>query len=73
MACVGIGILVPSGPGYFGAFQLSTYAALAMYVSESTLRASGAAFVFLLYVSQVGVHVLAMLGSIIALRRSETR
>lgn len=72
MACVGIGILVPSGPGYFGAFQLSTYAALAMYVPESALRVSGAAFVFLLYVSQVGVHVVAMLASMVALRRSET-
>jgi uncharacterized protein (TIRG00374 family) len=71
MACVGIGILVPSGPGYFGAFQLSTYAALAMYVPEVSLRASGASFVFLLYVTQVGVHVLAMLVGLAALRKSK--
>jgi hypothetical protein len=71
MACVGIGILVPSGPGYFGAFQLSTYAALAMYVPETALRASGASFVFLLYVTQVGFHVLAMLVGIAALRHSK--
>ncbi|MBK9265206.1 MAG: flippase-like domain-containing protein [Polyangiaceae bacterium] len=71
MACVGIGILVPSGPGYFGAFQLSAYAALAMYVPEAPLRASGAAFVFLLYVAQVGFHVVAMLAGLGALRRTQ--
>lgn len=71
MACVGIGILVPSGPGYFGAFQLSTYAALAMYVSETSLRASGASFVFLLYVTQVGFHVLAMFVALAVLRQSK--
>jgi len=59
MGCVGIGILVPSGPGYFGAFQLSTYMALAMYFSESTLKGSAAAFSFLLYVTQVGWHLIA--------------
>jgi glycosyltransferase 2 family protein len=72
MACIGIGILVPSGPGYFGAFQLSAYAALAMYVQEAPLRASGAAFVFLLYVTQVSVHVVAMLVGLGVLRRTKS-
>jgi glycosyltransferase 2 family protein len=61
MGCLGIGILVPSGPGYFGAFQLSTYMALATYFPEEALKGPGAAFVFLLYVTQVGWHVVAML------------
>ena len=60
LGCVGIGILVPSGPGYFGAFQLSTYMALAMYFEESKLVTSGAAFVFLYYVCQVGLHIVTM-------------
>lgn len=60
IGCVGVGILVPAGPGYFGAFQLSTYMALAMYFPEATLVGPGAAFVFLLYVTQVGFHVVAM-------------
>jgi uncharacterized protein (TIRG00374 family) len=60
LGCVGIGILVPSGPGFFGAFQLSTYMALAMYFEESKLLSAGAAFVFLYYVTQVGVHIVAM-------------
>jgi glycosyltransferase 2 family protein len=60
VGCVGVGILVPAGPGYFGAFQLSTYMALAMYFPETSLVEAGAAFVFLLYVTQVGFHVVAM-------------
>ena len=60
IGCVGVGILVPAGPGYFGAFQLSTYMALAMYFPEATLVGPGAAFVFLLYATQVSFHVVAM-------------
>lgn len=59
MGLVGIGILVPSGPGYFGAFQLSAYMALALYFPETTLRGPVACFVFLLYVCQVGFHLVA--------------
>ena len=59
MGVVGIGILVPAGPGYFGAFQLSTYIALAMYFPEGAIKSSGAAFVFLLYGTQLLFHVVA--------------
>ena len=57
--CIGIGILVPAGPGFFGAFQLSTYMALAMFFPEDTLRGPGAAFVFLLYTTQLVLFLLA--------------
>lgn len=70
MGCLGIGILVPSGPGFFGAFQLSTYMALAMYFPESALRGSAAAFVFLLYVSQVGFHLVTTAIGLLILRRA---
>jgi hypothetical protein len=59
MGCVGIGILVPAGPGYFGAFQLSTYMALAMFFPEGAIKGAGAAFVFLIYTTQLGWHVVA--------------
>lgn len=59
VGCIGIGILVPAGPGYFGAFQLSAYMALAMFFPEAMIKGPGAAFVFLLYASQVGFHVVA--------------
>jgi glycosyltransferase 2 family protein len=60
VGCLGIGILVPAGPGYFGAFQLSTYMALAMYFPEAMLSGPGAAFVFFLYATQIGFHIVAM-------------
>jgi len=60
MGCIGLGVLVPAGPGHFGAFQLSTYAALAMFFPETMLRGPGAAYVFVLYAAQVGLHVLGL-------------
>jgi hypothetical protein len=57
VGCLGMGVLVPAGPGFFGAFQLSTYMALAMFFREEQLTGPGAAFVFLLYAAQVGVHI----------------
>ncbi len=70
MGCIGIGILVPSGPGYFGAFQLSTYMALAMYFPEEALRGPGAAFVFVLYAAQVGCHLVGLAVGLWFLRRA---
>jgi hypothetical protein len=65
ICCAGIGILVPAGPGYFGAFQLSTYMALAMYFTEAELIGPGAAFVFFFYVVQILLHVVAMGGALL--------
>jgi hypothetical protein len=66
MGCIGMGILVPSAPGYFGTFQLSTYVALAMFVSPGVVTEAGSAFAFLLYVSQVAQHlVLAAVGAVL--------
>ncbi|AKT38030.1 lysylphosphatidylglycerol synthase transmembrane domain-containing protein [Chondromyces crocatus] len=59
VGCIGIGILVPAGPGYFGAFQLSGYMALAIFFPEPLIKGPGAAFVFLLYTTQVGWHIAA--------------
>jgi uncharacterized protein (TIRG00374 family) len=59
MGVTGLGILAPAGPGFFGAFQLSAYMALALFHDERALVGAGAAFVFLYYVVQVGFHLLA--------------
>jgi uncharacterized protein (TIRG00374 family) len=59
MGCIGIGILVPSGPGYFGAFQLAAFMALATTVPEAQIRGPGAAFVFIVYASQTAFHLAA--------------
>ena len=72
VGCLGVGVLVPAGPGYFGAFQLSTYMALAMYFPEAILVGPGAAFVFLLYLTQIGFHVVAMATALV-IDRTEPR
>lgn len=58
MGVLGVGILVPAGPGLFGAFQASIYAALAMYFPDEIVLGPGLAFVFLLYVIQFVWHLL---------------
>ncbi len=52
MGVLGVGILVPAGPGLFGAFQASLYAGLAMYFHDDDVLGPGALFVFLLYLIQ---------------------
>jgi uncharacterized protein (TIRG00374 family) len=58
MGVVGLGVVVPNAPGFFGAFQLSAYAALAMFYPAAETTSAGAAFVFLLYVIQIGGLIL---------------
>jgi uncharacterized protein (TIRG00374 family) len=58
MGVLGVGILVPAGPGLFGAFQASVYAALAMYFRDDVVLGPGGVFVFLLYVFQFVWHIL---------------
>jgi hypothetical protein len=61
MGVLGIGIIAPGAPGYFGAFQASLYAGLALYFGESVVFGPGSAYVFLLYVLQLGgVFVIAI-------------
>ncbi|SRR5260221_1078548 len=58
MGVLGVGILVPAGPGLFGAFQASVYAALAMYFRDDVVLGPGGVFVFLLYLIQFLWHLL---------------
>ena len=58
MGVLGVGILVPAGPGVFGAFQASIYAALAMYFPDEVVLGPGVAFVFLIYIIQFTWHML---------------
>ena len=65
MGVLALGIMVPSAPGFFGTFQISLYAGLALYFDEGTVLSEGSAFVFLLYALQipltVGAGVVALL------------
>jgi glycosyltransferase 2 family protein len=58
MGVLGVGILVPAGPGVFGAFQAAIYAALAMYFPDEIVLGPGLAYVFLLYVIQFSWHII---------------
>jgi uncharacterized protein (TIRG00374 family) len=50
-----LGILVPNAPGFFGAFQFSVYAGLAIFYPRDEVLSVGAACVFLLYLCQVSI------------------
>lgn len=44
-----IGILLPTGPGLFGSFQLAVSTALKLYFIEEVVATTGSVYVFLLY------------------------
>lgn len=74
MGVTGMGSLVPSGPGFFGTFQLASYAALALYFSESVVLGPGAAFTVLGYSTNVVLTLLsAIVGVVILNRRRKAR
>jgi hypothetical protein len=51
---LGCAIIIPGPPGMLGVFQAGLYAAMTMYYPTHVVTGPGAAFVFLLYASQVG-------------------
>jgi hypothetical protein len=55
LGVLAIGFALPNAPGFFGAIQLALYAGLALYVSPEMVTREGAAFVFIYYVSYLGV------------------
>jgi uncharacterized protein (TIRG00374 family) len=59
MGVLAIGILLPSGPGLFGNFQLAVSAALRLYFAEALVGREGALFIFLLYALQSTVMIVA--------------
>jgi glycosyltransferase 2 family protein len=59
MGVLAIGILLPTGPGLFGNFQLAVAACLKLFFPESVVATQGALFVFLLYILQSAVMIVA--------------
>jgi len=55
MGVLALGILLPNAPGYFGAFQISVYASLALYFSAAEIQGAGAVFVFIQYSVQTPI------------------
>jgi hypothetical protein len=56
---IALGILVPNAPGFFGAFQLAFYAALAVYYPPEMVTGPGAALVLLVYCGQLLTNLVA--------------
>jgi uncharacterized protein (TIRG00374 family) len=57
MGVLALGILLPSGPGMFGNFQIAVSAALKLYFPAALVGAQGSVFIFLLY----GLNALMMI------------
>jgi glycosyltransferase 2 family protein len=59
LGVIGLGLVVPNAPGFFGTFQISAYSGMVLFYPIDVVTDAGAAFVFLLYVIQMGVTLSA--------------
>jgi hypothetical protein len=62
LGVLAIGFALPNAPGFFGAVQLALYAGLALYVPPDMITREGASFVFIYYLSYLGVVFVLALG-----------
>jgi glycosyltransferase 2 family protein len=69
MGILAVGILLPAGPGYFGNFQVSLVAALAMYLPGGAVGPNVEVFIFLNYVLQTGLTIAFGVAAMLSLRR----
>ena len=59
LGVLAIGIMLPSGPGLFGNFQLAICAALKLYFDDDVVGSQGAALIFFAYAIQTLVITLS--------------
>jgi hypothetical protein len=64
LGVLALGFALPNAPGFFGAVQLALYAGLALYVAPEMVTREGASFVFIYYVSYLGVVLSLALGAL---------
>jgi hypothetical protein len=57
MGMLGCAILIPGPPGLLGVFQAGIYAGMTFYCPTEIVTGPGAAYVFLIYLSQVILHL----------------
>ena len=57
LGVVGLGSLVPAGPGFFGAYQIAGFSSLALYFALPVVKSEGAAFIFMSYVVQFVLNI----------------
>jgi uncharacterized protein (TIRG00374 family) len=70
LGVLGLGAIVPAGPGFFGAYQIAIYSGLALYFPQTTLLSAGAAMVFISYASQLVLTALGCALGFLLLRAS---
>jgi glycosyltransferase 2 family protein len=73
LGVIGLGSLLPAGPGFFGAYQVAAYTALAMYNSEQEVLTKGAMFVFVSYASHLALNTMTGAVGLLLLARVPAR
>ncbi len=53
LGVMGLGMLIPGGPGFFGTYQLATYCGLATFFAERMVLREGVTFAFVSYSVQL--------------------
>lgn len=66
---IALGILVPNAPGFFGAYQLAFYAALAVFYPPELVTGPGSALVLMVYSAQL---LITIFGAVIGLLLERT-
>lgn len=74
MTMLGVGILLPTGPGHFGNFQVAVWLALSLQgFSEELMESNGSVYIFTLYFmilgTTVGAGAFALLTRHVSLRK----
>jgi uncharacterized protein (TIRG00374 family) len=73
MTLVGIGIMIPAGPGFIGNFELFAEGALGLYVPKTILKQRGAAYILTFHATNAFWYavtgILAMLSPEVTFRR----
>jgi ABC-type multidrug transport system fused ATPase/permease subunit len=64
---LGVTMLIPAPPGQIGVFQLGLYAGMTMYVPSLIVTGPGAAYVFLVYASQLAIQILLGIWGVFAM------
>jgi len=59
LGVLGLGAIIPAGPGFFGTYQIAIYTGLALFFDQNTVVTSGAAMVFISYATQLVWSALA--------------
>jgi hypothetical protein len=66
---LGLGVVVPAGPGLFGTYQIASFSALALFFPLDQVRNVGAALIFVSYVTSLAVSSLQCLVGFLLMAR----